>query len=158
MNFNDLLETLSAVPTARPLVFQTSEGDVGAGYHVTEFKHANVTGIDCGAHVSSWSEASMQLLDGEGREHMKLKKFTGILRKSIEQIDGMGDAPIRVEFAPGNDGMRTYEMKLPQILSEKVVIPLRELRAICKPAQEQGGTCGSGKGCDPSTMSGACCA
>tara|TARA_R110002049_G_scaffold10127_9_gene50624 strand:+ start:1990 stop:2469 length:480 start_codon:yes stop_codon:yes gene_type:complete len=143
MNFATLLETLSAAPADLPLIFETSDGAIGAGYHVTEFKHAQITGIDCGARLSNWSEATLQLLDGAGRAHMRLSTFTNILRQSIAQVPGLGTAPIRVEFAPGNAGMRSYDMQAPDVSGDRAVIRLREARAICKPAHDKGGTCGT---------------
>jgi Family of unknown function (DUF6428) len=35
------------------------------GYHLTEFKSARVTGLDCGANVESWTETILQLWDIE---------------------------------------------------------------------------------------------
>lgn len=75
MKLNELLAHLKTTPSASALVFSTEDGDIGSGYHVTEFKHAKVTGIDCGGRVSEWVEASVQLLDGSGGSHMAVGKF-----------------------------------------------------------------------------------
>lgn len=134
MNLNTLITALSGVSDATPLIFATTDKEIGAGYHVTELKLAQITGIDCAARVATWAEASLQLLDGEGRGHMQLGKFKGILRQSVSKVAGLDEAPVKVEFAHGNAGMRTYEMEEPELRQDKVVIRLRESRAVCKPA------------------------
>lgn len=135
MTLNDLLENLEAAPPASALIFRTEHGDIGRGYHVTEFKHARITGIDCGARMSEWGEASIQLLDGDGDAHMQVSKFSGILRQSLRQVEGLGEAPTHVEFAPGNNGLRTYDIDAPDISAEAVIVNLREKSAICKPSR-----------------------
>ena len=157
MTLNSFLESLNAAPSTASLVFSTDQGDVGTGYHVTEFKHAKITGIDCGARVSEWVEASMQLLDDKQGSHMKVGKFAGILQKSVVQVAGLGEASTRIEFAPRNDGMRTYEMDVPEIRGDTVLVRMHEIRAVCKPAIESGGTCEPSQGCGPSLTSRGCC-
>lgn len=141
MTLNSFLEKLAAAPSSAPLIFRTDQGDVGAGYHVTEFKHSKITGIDCGAQISEWSETSVQILDGEGDAHMKVGKFAGILRQSLSHVAGLGEAPTRVEFAPGNDGLRTYEIGDPEIQGGKVLVHMQEMNAVCKPAGNFAGLC-----------------
>jgi len=149
-----LLETLEAMPAEMPLVFETADGEIGDGYHVTEYKLAHVTGIDCGARTSSWSEATLQLLDGTGGGHMKTGKFAGILRQSIVSVTGLGDAPLQVEFAHRNDGKRIFDLQTPELEGGRVTVRLGDTRAHCKPAfemmqrSEVVSCCGSGaSGC-----------
>ena len=87
------------------MVFETDEGEIGDGYHVTEFKAGTCDGDRLrGARLSNWSEATLQLLDGQGVGHMPAGKFAGILKQSIAKVSGLGDAPLQVEFAHGNRG------------------------------------------------------
>ncbi|MEM1399992.1 MAG: DUF6428 family protein [Pseudomonadota bacterium] len=136
MNPETLLGHLSALPATYPLVFETDEGPIGGGYHVTEWKHAKVTSIDCGARVSSWVETTLQLLDGGRGDPMTVEKFSGILATSIKEVDGLGASQMQVEFAPGNKGMRLYHPAEPQLDETAVTVRLTEGRAQCKPATE----------------------
>ena len=133
-----LLEHLATLPAEMPLVFKTDEGEIRGGYHVTEFKLADIRSIDCGARQSSWRELSLQLLDGNGGAYMSAGKFRGILSKSTNAVAGLGQTPMQVEFAHANTGMRIYQIAEPRIDSNRVVIPLSENRAKCKPAQDAG--------------------
>lgn len=147
MTCNTLLETLLTLPGDAPLVFETPEGEIGNGYHVTEFKLAHVTGIDCGARLSNWSEATLQLLDGEGGGHMPAGKFAGILKQSIDRVSGLGDAPLQVEFAHGNKARQIYRLATPELSAGRVLVGLRDTRAHCKPALDRKAALGSAAGC-----------
>ncbi|MCK7612678.1 DUF6428 family protein [Roseibium sediminicola] len=147
MTCNTLLETLDTLPEDVPLVFATPEGEIGDGYHVTELKLAHVTGIDCGARMNTWSEATLQLLDGTGEGHMPAGKFAGILRQSIGKVSGLGDVPLQVEFAHDNRGKRLYRLETPEMTDGRIVIGLRDTRAHCKPALDMKTALGSSAGC-----------
>ena len=138
MTLNDLRSALEAAPAEAPIVFRTAAGDIGGGYHVTELRRADVAGIDCGGRQAHWTEATVQLLDGHGGDHMAAGKLRGILDKSLSAIPGLGDADVRVEFAPGNDGLGLFEFAAPRRQDGRVVIALNEARAVCKPAQDMG--------------------
>lgn len=159
MTCNALLETLDTLPGDAPLVFATPDGEIGDGYHVTEFKLAHVTGIDCGARLSNWSEATLQLLDGAGGGHMRTGKFAGILRQSIGKVSGLGEAPLQVEFAHGNSGRRIYRPATPELAEGRVLVALRDTRAHCKPALDRKIALGSSAGCCGSgaAEAAACC-
>ncbi len=168
MTLNELLETLTALPAEAPLVFRTGEGSIGEGYHVTEFKHAQVTGIDCGGRVAVWEEAALQLLDGKGGSHMPVGKFASILRQSIARIRDLGDCRMQVEFAHGNLGLRVFQPSLPELRNGVVDLHLSEGRAHCKPAMERvaektgiasGAASASvaGSGCCGASAGSACC-
>ncbi|MCX2721724.1 DUF6428 family protein [Roseibium salinum] len=150
MTPNQLLESLNALPADAPLVFHTEAGPIGDGYHVTELKHARITSIDCGARVAQWDEASLQLLDGQGEEHMAVGKFSAIVRQSIRRVKALAECPMHVEFAHGNSGLRIYQLSGPRLEEGVVAVHLAEGRARCKPALEQaaagseGGCCGAG--------------
>ncbi|WP_298963760.1 DUF6428 family protein [uncultured Roseibium sp.] len=136
MSLSDLLETLQALPSEAPVVFLTDEGEIGAGYHVTELKLSHVTSIDCGARIASWSEAALQLLDGADGGHMTAGKLSAILRQSIARVSGLAAVPLKAEFAHGNEGMHLYGIDTPELEGAKVVVRLTQLRAHCKPALE----------------------
>lgn len=157
MNLADLSGAFADAPDTTPLVFVTDEGEIGAGYHLTELKFAQITGIDCAARVTEWTEATVQLLDGDGRSHMQLGKFRSILRQSVTTIPGLKDAPLKVEFAHGNEGMRTYEMEMPDVQPDCAMIRLRDSRAMCKPAFAWSGVRGVAKANADEVRSGGCC-
>ena len=128
-----LLSSLGTMNPQASLIFVTDDGDIGGDYHVTEFKRATVTGIDCAGRVSNWTEATLQLLDDSGSEHMSVGKFTAILAQSLARVEGLGDVAMRAEFAPRNRGLRMYNMAPPAMRGDDVVLHLSEDRAACKP-------------------------
>ena len=135
------------------LIFATAEGAIGAGYHVTELKLAKVKSIDCGANRSGWREATLQLLDGQSGDHMTVGKFAGIADKSMAALPGLSDAPLSVEFAPKNEGLKLYQIGTLQRTKGTLVAQLQDRHALCKPSitQKSGGsTC-----CTPKAT--ACC-
>lgn len=79
----------------------------------TELKHAVIHSIACGGRTSAWTETVLQLLDGEGRGHMPVGTFLGILARSLSRIDGLGDGPLLVEFAHRNAGMQLFQPAAP---------------------------------------------
>jgi len=147
MTCDFLLETLETLPAEAPLVFATEQGQIGDGYHVTEFKVAHVTGIDCGARFSNWTEASLQLLDGKGDGHMVVGKFAAILKQSIANLSGLGGAPLQVEFAHGNVGKRIYQPGTPELRDGRIIVQLSGTRAHCKPALDMSAALGTPAGC-----------
>lgn len=160
MTLNEMMEELKNMPSEAALVFVSDAGDIGAGFHVTELKHAEVTGIDCGAQISTWREASLQLLDGSGRSHMKVGKFAGILRQSLKRLVPLADVPLHVEFAPQNNGLRKYHVSQPTMSNNRVVIALSDDRAFCKPAQKAktfGTPTATSACCSSNVGASACC-
>lgn len=155
MTPQSLLDGLQKMPADLPLVFQTGEGTIGAGYHVTEFKVAKVGSIDCGGRLASWTEAALQLLDGQGGSHMKVGKFNNILEQSIARLTGLGESPLQVEFAHKNQGMRIYDLAAPELSGRAVAVRLRDVRAHCKPALEHVAATDK-SGCCGSSASGCC--
>ncbi|MEO1026628.1 MAG: DUF6428 family protein [Pseudomonadota bacterium] len=122
----------------RRLVFTTGEREIGAGYHVTELKLANVTGIDCGANQSSWIESTIQLLDGHGGTHMKVGKFAAIVDQSVRAIPGLGEAELHVEYAPENAGKHLYHVGGVERSENVIRVMLQNDQARCKPASFAG--------------------
>lgn len=136
MSLSDLVETLQALPSEAPVVFLTDEGEIGAGYHVTELKLSHVTSIDCGTRIANWSEAALQLLDGANGRHMTVGKLSAILGQSMSRVSGLATVPLKAEFAHGNEGMQLYGIDTPELTGAKVIVRLTQLRAQCKPALE----------------------
>ncbi|MEQ8228222.1 MAG: DUF6428 family protein [Rhodospirillales bacterium] len=159
MNLLELRSRLNT-PDAAELIFSTEQGPIGQGYHLTEIKHATVTGIDCGARVTTWTEASLQLLDGAGDAYMTVGKFKGILDTSLATIEDLGDAGLKVEFANGNAGLRLYRITHIAHQDRRVVITLGDDRAVCKPAAERSTPPpNEGTGCCSAPRpAGSCCA
>lgn len=141
MNLNSLLRNLKTAPAQAAIVFTSDAGDIGCGYHVTEFKLSRVTGIDCGGRVNEWQEAAVQLLDGNGGNHMAVSKFTGILEQSIVRVEGLGAAQVHVELSPNNMGLRIYNLQAPEIKGDRVLVRLQAAGAMCKPTLEAGLSC-----------------
>ena len=135
MTPQELDSALAAFPQDAPLIFSSPDGPVGAGYHVTEWKLARIESIDCGAHRSAWTEAALQLLDGPGRDYMKVAKFRGILRKSIEAMPALEHTAFKVEYAPNNLGLRIFDPQMPVSDQASVTISLQDSGAQCKPMQ-----------------------
>lgn len=134
MTLDDLINTIRTLPANAPLVFSTADGPIGEGYHVTELKLANINSIDCGAQTDTWTETTLQLLDGQGRTHMPVGKFTSILEQSARKIVGLGDSPLRVEFSHGNAGLQIFEPVAPEFVDGGVLLKLQTIHAQCKPA------------------------
>ncbi|MGH1354987.1 MAG: DUF6428 family protein [Thalassovita sp.] len=134
MTLAELLSALHAFPQDAPLVFTTRDGPIGGGYHVTELKLSDITGIDCGAKITTWQESALQLLDVKGANHMPVAKFTGIAAQSLKTLERLADAPMVVEFAHGNQGKHIYQLGHPLSAEGKVIVPLTGDNALCKPA------------------------
>lgn len=157
MNLDAFLKYLSSMPFDAPVVFATNLGEIGSGYHVTELKFANISGIDCVARRSQWTEASMQLLDGHEGKHMPANKLARILEQSIKHVPGLGATDFHVEFAHRNEGMRKYLADKPELRGGKIYVQMDEATAVCKPASEMGAKCGPSECCPPKEQSGGCC-
>lgn len=156
MTPNDLLTELAALPADAALVFETDNGPIKGNYHVTEWKLTDVRSIDCGANMSTWTEASLQLLDGSGGDHMAVGKFAAILRQSIAKLDGLGASDMQVEFAHNNRGKQIYSAAVPVLEGDQVTIALSDQSAVCKPAEAFRATMfgGTGSGSRPAS---SCC-
>ena len=102
--------------------------------------------------MDSWTETHLQLLDGRGGARMSVGKFIGIARQPAKKLPGLADAPLFVEFAPRNDGLRRYRIAAVSYGTDRVQIALRDDAAVCKPEQEHltaaavTSCCGAGTG------------
>ena len=134
MTLNDFLDALHDQPAEAPLVFTTSEGPIGAGYHITELKSLDIKSIDCGGRTSDWTEVQIQLLDGAGRSHLSAGKSAKILEHSLKAIPDLAEGELSFEYAPGNNGLRRYIPTQPIWAEGHVEMRLTEDGATCKPA------------------------
>ena len=153
LTLGSLRTALETSDNGSSLIFATNDGPIGAGYHVTELKLADIRSIDCGARQSAWTEATLQLLDGHGGGHMTVGTFRGIADKSLGALPGLSHAPLSVEFAPGNNGLRLYQIEAVDNEDSATVVRLKDLTALCKPAhavKSDGSSC-----CGPESA--ACC-
>ncbi|MEM8590934.1 MAG: DUF6428 family protein [Pseudomonadota bacterium] len=153
MTLNDLLAALDPLDPAAPLIFATDDGAIAGGYHVTEFKFAHIESIDCGGHRHRFDEAILQLLDGRGGARMAAGKFAAIARRSAKAVVGLGEAPLKVEFAHGNAGKVIYEIAAPEVVPTGIRVGLRGDAAACKPAVAARALAPSGCG----TSAASCC-
>lgn len=156
MTLEELRGELGRADSDAPLVFATGDGTIGPGYHVAEFRQADVTGIDCGGTLSTWSEAVMQLMDGHGRSHMPVGKFRSILSRSLGQVDGLGDARLRVEFAHGNAGLGLFAVDGVTANEDRATVTLAPEGAVCKPLMRAAAPVASAC-CGPKSAASVCC-
>ena len=150
MTLNDFLDALHDQPAEAPLVFTTSEGPIGAGYHITELKSLDINSIDCGGRTSDWTEVQIQLLDGAGRSHLSAGKSAKILEHSLKAIPELAEGDLSFEYAPGNNGLRRYIPTQPIWAEGHVEMRLTEDGAQCKAAAFSGTTascCGASARC-----------
>ena len=156
-----LNEILSELEMANPngdTVFKTSQGEIGGGFHVTELKLAAIQSIDCGGRMADWTETHLQLLDGQSGRHMSLQKFKSIANHSAKKLPGLADAPVYVEYAPGNDGLPRYTIGAVMAEPNRVVILLHEDGAKCKPAEDRKAGVSMQACCgEPMTQTAGCC-
>lgn len=131
--FAELLSDVSRHDADLPLIFQTEEGDISAGYHVTELRHSNSKGIDCGGKMETWQETRLQLLDGVGHTHMSVGKFRTIVEKSLIAMPELAQAPLLAEFGHGNASLTLMSLNTSQVQGDRVVLRLGDARAVCKP-------------------------
>ncbi|GAA6182185.1 DUF6428 family protein [Shimia sp. NS0008-38b] len=134
-SFAKLLAELQGQGADDPLVFVTDEGEIGAGYHVTELRHSQATGIDCGGVIETWQDARLQLLDGNGAAHMRVGKFCAIVEQSLTAVPELADVPLMVEFGHNNAALRLLSIANVAHESGRVVVQLGETGAVCKPQQ-----------------------
>ena len=146
MTLNELTDALSKMNPAAPLVFEAASGRTGKGYHVTEFKLADIQSIDCGGRQDTWQEVTLQLQDGKGWAHMPVGKFLQIAQRSASAIDELGENTLRVEFSANNERLEILDVHPPEMSVDAVIVPLGTTRAACKPMLRQSaksvGCCG----------------
>ncbi len=138
MTFADLRDNLRTFAPDLPLVFQEGGRPISPGYHVTELRSSNSTGIDCAGKITQWADARLQLLDGTGSTYMTTGKFLKILEKSLGDLPELADLPLLVEFGFGNRELKLLSLGNATLRDGKVVVPLGPARAVCKPIERLG--------------------
>ncbi|WP_227270967.1 DUF6428 family protein [Roseobacter weihaiensis] len=146
---SDLLHDLQRQDPALPLVFETKEGEISPGYHVTELRHSSLKGIDCGGNTEAWQEAKLQLLDGRGANHMSVGKFSSIVAKTLSVMPELAHVSLQVEFGHDNTDLRLMSLSSPEHRGDRIVIGLGNMRAVCKPVERaRRGEGGLGSSCN----------
>jgi len=153
MRLSTLVTRLDTAPADLPVIYFTDKTAIGVGYHLTEIKAAQVSGIDCGGNSSHFHDVTLQLLDGQIGRHMSVQKLVGILKHSLKELPDLDWADVKVEFSPGNEGLQIFSLGDPIITDFEIRLPLTPVGAVCKPALAVGAACGPAA-CKTQT---ACC-
>lgn len=138
MNLSQLEAALRAAPADAELAFETAGDRLSAGCHVTELKLAQITSIDCGSRLASFPEATLQLLRGTGEEGLRVGKLARILSQSLGAIDGLGAAPLRIEFPATDGSLQLSTVQDAALNGAQLVVRLAPAWSVCKPAQDGG--------------------
>lgn len=162
----DLLALLERHPHA-PLLFDTGEGVVAPGYHVTEFKATQVRAVDCGGVATSWNETVLQVTPPARPEqrHMTAGKFLGIYRRVEAAVPIDPAAQVRVEYGDVGQSALSYLVAGVDSAPEGVRVLLRAPAVACKAADRSVGDIpvlhvrgDAAEGCcTPRGERGACC-
>lgn len=133
MNASQLLEALSA-QRASQLVFHWNGHDIASGYHVTEVKVGQFSGLDCGANPEAWTEIFIQLLDQPaGAGHMSASKFLSIIGKVVEHVQLDMNAKLTFEISNGVEPIQLMRAHRPVAAGKTVRVELSSRPASCKP-------------------------
>lgn len=134
INLGLLLDTLAGAKDS-PLVFYYEGQPVRSGYHVTEVKAGQFSGLDCGANPEAWTEIFIQLWDIEegDRTHMPAGKFYSIIRKVTDHVQLDGSAKLTFEVSDGVQPMQLYCAAMPFLSAGAVHVTLSPRPASCKP-------------------------
>jgi hypothetical protein len=160
----DLGLLLSVLAGAKdsPLIFYYDDQPVRPGYHITEVKAGQFSGLDCGANPEVWTEIFIQLWDIEegDRTHMPAGKFYSIIRKVTEHVQLDGSAKLTFEVSDGVRPMQLYCAAAPVLRAGAVHVELSPRPASCKPrdrwlAEESSKTAAC---CGPAAAKSGCCA
>ena len=153
----DLTRFLTSRAEGDQILFEAEGDKVGRGYHLTELRLARISSIDCGGVSDAWDEAQMQVLDAPGDAAMSAGKMAGILARSAKAIDGLADAPLNVEFSPGNQGLGRYRLGAPRVAEGVVTIPLTAMGPECKALTRAMSKPAARDCCSPKQPAARCC-
>ncbi|PDT28111.1 hypothetical protein CO660_18805 [Rhizobium sp. L9] len=157
-----LLLTALAGDKDAPLVFYYDGRPMRPGYHITEVKAGQFSGLDCGANPEAWTEIFIQLLDIEegDRTHLPAGKFYSIIRKVTEHVQLDCSAKLTLEVSDGVGPIQLYCAAMPVSRAGAVHVELSPRPASCKPrdrwlAEEnkRAAAC-----CGPAAAGSGCCA
>jgi len=154
-----LLDALAAVPDA-PLVFSYDGKSVRPGYHVTEVKAGQFSGLDCGANPEAWAEIFVQLwdIDEGGRTHMPAGKFLAIIRKVSDHVRLEPSAKLTFEVSDGERPMSLYCASAPRLIAGSFEVGLTARPASCKPRDRWLAEKATSSCCGPAANGSKCCA
>jgi len=147
INWNTFKATLLQHP-GLDLQFQYADNKwVDAAYHITEIKQAQITSVDCGGVVNSWTEVIVQLYEPENSRQlraMKVHKAMNIIDLVEKALPLNGDAIVKIEF--GNAVFDARQLIPNGLLADddNLIVDLRADTVQCK-AIERGGSCGTGE-------------
>ena len=137
MTLSEFLSAMSTLDPMRPVVFETQNGPMAGGYHLTEFRFADWKGIDCGGQISRGSEVYLQLFEGNGGAYMTVQKVIDIAARSLKALPQLAQAPLRAEVGTYDRGLRVFVVNAPVAQNGAVHVHLGEVFAACK-ALERG--------------------
>lgn len=149
MDNNLVLRDIRDAATAHPhhtLVFSAPDGQIPAGFHLTEFKHNRVDSIDCGGEVNQWQEAAVELLGDTSGAAMSGAALSGILDKTETALPGISALPLFIEYAPLDQTVQRFELAGIQTRDDTLIMTLQKTAGQCKALTRAKAT------------SGACCA
>ena len=115
MNHHAFINTLRAAADKK-LFFDLRAGGVsvrvGAGYHVTEVRAANVRAVDCGGREDAWAETVVQLWvpEGGGEGFMSAGKFVSIVERVAANVVLSDTANVRVEYGDAGAPAVSYHV------------------------------------------------
>lgn len=157
MTLGDITKALEGV-RGHDLAFAYGGRTTKPGYHITEFKFARVTGLDCGGNVESWSETILQLWDTEESvtgDRMTVNKLLGIARKAMTSVGAEASSRVVFEVSDGSDAMRIYAFDRLDLTDDTATVHLKVEVSACKPLVrgilDVPGSCGPklGQGSEP---------
>lgn len=121
---------------SKRLIFSYEGRDVLPGYHVTEVKDGQFSGLDCGANPEAWRETFIQLWDvpsEDGRTHMPAEKFSAIMNKVQEHVPFDSDAKLTFEVSDGVGAIQLFRADGLSVGDEQIRVSLSRRPASCKP-------------------------
>jgi hypothetical protein len=121
---------------ALPLVIAYAGLETRAGYHVTEVKAGQFSGLDCGANPEAWTETFIQVWDVPGPSDgriMSVGRFLAIMDK-VARDTGL-DPASRLTFECGDHEsvIGLYAVGSLAVEPQRVLVSLAPRRASCKP-------------------------
>lgn len=135
MTLGGLRTSLASSDPTLLLIFMADGTPIRGGYHVTEFKSADVASMTCGGDRDAWAEARIEIMEGHGMGgHMQVGKFVNIVDRVLAKMPRMADLPLVAEFGPDHAGLKLYDFGDTAVGDEAVIVPLEPRGAICKAA------------------------
>ena len=142
---------LRALGDAEAPVRVTIDGaPLGAGFHVTEVRRADIAALDCGRGERRWREAVVEVLDGpEDARPMAPGTLAGLARESVRRLPGVGEAPLAFEVQRGAAPRVRAGAAVLRVAPEAKTLALYGEGAVCRPAARRGdpGCCAPTRGC-----------